>query len=44
MATLHKHRGEKLVFIKGAPEKIVDLCRKNFWGEELNKKKRFTQS
>ncbi|GAQ93918.1 Ca2+-transporting ATPase [Thermodesulfovibrio aggregans] len=38
MATLHKHRGEKLVFIKGAPEKIVDLCRKNFWGEELNKK------
>ncbi|MCX7724708.1 MAG: cation-transporting P-type ATPase [Thermodesulfovibrio sp.] len=38
MATLHKHKGEKIVFIKGAPEKVLDLCNKNFWGEELNKK------
>ncbi len=38
MATLHRHRGEKLIFIKGAPEKIIELCRKDAWGKELNKK------
>ncbi|MCX7988217.1 MAG: cation-transporting P-type ATPase [Thermodesulfovibrio sp.] len=38
MATLHKHKGEKIIFLKGAPEKIIDLCHKNIWGEELNKK------
>lgn len=38
MATLHRHRGEKVVFIKGAPERIIDLCRRNFWGEEINRK------
>ncbi|WP_455364130.1 cation-translocating P-type ATPase [[Eubacterium] cellulosolvens] len=25
MATLHDHKGEKLVFVKGAPEKIFDM-------------------
>lgn len=38
MATLHKHKGEKIIFLKGAPEKIIDLCHKNILGEELNKK------
>ncbi len=38
MATLHKHRGEKVIFIKGAPEKIIELCNKNAWGERLNKR------
>jgi Ca2+-transporting ATPase len=26
MATLHRHGGEKFVFVKGAPEKIIDMC------------------
>ncbi len=38
MATLHRHKGEKVLFIKGAPEKIIDLCRRNIWGEEINRK------
>lgn len=38
MATLHKHRGEKIVLIKGAPEKLIDLCNKNVWGERINKR------
>lgn len=38
MATLHKHRGEKIVLIKGAPEKLIDLCNKNVWGEKINKR------
>lgn len=26
MATLHKHRGRKVIFVKGAPEKLLDMC------------------
>ena len=26
MATLHKQGGEKIIFVKGAPEKILDMC------------------
>jgi Ca2+-transporting ATPase len=26
MATLHKHRGKKIIFIKGAPEKVLGMC------------------
>ncbi|MBZ0155994.1 MAG: HAD-IC family P-type ATPase [Alphaproteobacteria bacterium] len=26
MATLHERGGEKLVFVKGAPEKVLDMC------------------
>jgi len=26
MATLHEHGGEKLIFVKGAPERILELC------------------
>jgi len=26
MATLHEHDGEKLVFLKGAPEKLLHIC------------------
>lgn len=39
MATLHKHRGKKIIFVKGAPEKLLDMCIKNIDGEELDKKK-----
>lgn len=28
MATLNKHRNKKFIFVKGAPEKIVDMCTK----------------
>ncbi|MEW6053280.1 MAG: HAD-IC family P-type ATPase [Nitrospirota bacterium] len=26
MATLHRHSGKKFIFVKGAPEKILDMC------------------
>jgi Ca2+-transporting ATPase len=26
MATLHRHGGGKFIFVKGAPEKILDMC------------------
>lgn len=26
MATLHRHGGKKLVFVKGAPERVLDMC------------------
>jgi Ca2+-transporting ATPase len=26
MATLHEHEGERFIFVKGAPEKILELC------------------
>lgn len=26
MATLHEHGGERFIFVKGAPEKILELC------------------
>ncbi|MEW5744599.1 MAG: HAD-IC family P-type ATPase [Nitrospirota bacterium] len=26
MATLHRHRGRTLVFVKGGPEKVLDMC------------------
>src|SRR3990172_7623283 len=38
MATLHKHQGKKLIFVKGAPERIMDMCVGSADGTELNKK------
>ncbi|MBM4141453.1 MAG: cation-transporting P-type ATPase [Nitrospira sp.] len=38
MATLHKHRGKKVIFVKGAPEKILDMCAKAIENEEVDKK------
>lgn len=38
MATLHKHRGKKFIFVKGAPERIVDMCVKSIGEKELKKK------
>jgi Ca2+-transporting ATPase len=37
MATLHRHRGKNLIFVKGAPEKVLDMCIENITGEELNR-------
>ncbi|MBU4321447.1 MAG: HAD-IC family P-type ATPase, partial [Nitrospinae bacterium] len=36
MATLHNHRGKKFIFVKGAPEKVLDMCMRTVDGEELN--------
>ena len=30
MATLHSHDGERLIFVKGAPERIVEMCEATF--------------
>ena len=38
MATLHKHRGKKFIFIKGAPEKLLDMCTECMIGEGVKMK------
>ncbi len=38
MASLHKYRGKKFIFAKGAPEKILEMCTKDIEGEGINKK------
>ena len=38
MATFHRYREKKLIFVKGAPEKILDMCTGALEGEELNAK------
>ncbi len=37
MATLHKHHGHKLIFIKGTPEKITQMCIRDLSGREIKK-------
>jgi Ca2+-transporting ATPase len=37
MATLHKHRGKKVIFVKGAPEKVLGMCTSAIEGREFNK-------
>ncbi len=39
MATLHEHKGGKLIFTKGAPEKILDMCSLSPEGSRLDKGK-----
>jgi len=38
MATLHSHRGKKIIFVKGAPEKLLELCIKDTFGNPIDKK------
>jgi Ca2+-transporting ATPase len=38
MATLHKHRGRKIIFVKGAPERVLEMCIQSADGMELKKK------
>lgn len=39
MATLHIYKGKKIIFVKGAPEKVLDMCFQDSYGELINKKK-----
>lgn len=37
MATLHKNEdGSKVIYVKGSPEKIVEMCKRQFDGNEEN--------
>lgn len=40
MATLHEHRGRKMIFAKGAPERIVEMCGDDSDQEEILSKAR----
>ncbi|MGC8719482.1 MAG: cation-translocating P-type ATPase [Thermodesulforhabdaceae bacterium] len=37
MATLHAHNGKKYIFVKGAPEKVVEMCVKDGFSDVLDK-------
>jgi Ca2+-transporting ATPase len=39
MATLNKHGNKKLIILKGAPEKVLNMCSKDMQGGQLNKKR-----
>ena len=39
MATLHGYNGKKFIFVKGAPEKIVEMCSQTSSGNPFDKKK-----
>ena len=36
MATLHSHRGKKLIFIKGAPENVLEWCVQRKFDKRVN--------
>lgn len=38
MATLHEHDGKKVLFVKGAFEKVLDMCVRDADGGEIKKK------
>ncbi|MDD5008585.1 MAG: HAD-IC family P-type ATPase [Syntrophorhabdaceae bacterium] len=37
MATLHRHNGKAIVFLKGAPERVLDMCSRLSSGEVLDR-------
>jgi len=39
MATLHDSNSKKFIFVKGAPEKIVEMCSQDSSGDSFDKKK-----
>lgn len=39
MATLHEHDGERVIFLKGAPERVLDMCQSLSSGEALDRTK-----
>jgi Ca2+-transporting ATPase len=39
MATLHEHDGRRLIFLKGAPEKVLAMCKNLPTGEVLDQEK-----
>ncbi len=39
MATLHQHNGKRMIFVKGAPEKIVEMCSKISTGDSFDKQR-----
>src|SRR3989339_771048 len=38
MATLHRHGGKKFIFVKGAPERVLDMCSESEAGDGSKKK------
>ncbi|MEN2985422.1 MAG: cation-transporting P-type ATPase [Thermodesulfovibrionaceae bacterium] len=39
MATLHVYRGKRYIFVKGAPEKVLNMCIKDSFGDEIDREK-----
>jgi Ca2+-transporting ATPase len=37
MASLHRHREKKIIFVKGAPEIVLDMCTRSMVGKGLEK-------
>ncbi|MDH4264873.1 MAG: HAD-IC family P-type ATPase [Deltaproteobacteria bacterium] len=39
MATLHHYNGKKIIFVKGAPEKVIEMCSQTPEGDRLDREK-----
>jgi len=39
MATLHEHEGKRFIFVKGAPEKVLEMCTQSASGDPLDQTK-----
>ncbi len=39
MATLHQDNGKKIIFVKGAPEKVIEMCSQTPEGDRLDREK-----
>jgi len=39
MATLHHYNGKKIIFVKGAPEKVIEMCSQTPRGDQLDREK-----
>ncbi|MFQ5441864.1 MAG: cation-translocating P-type ATPase [Thermodesulfobacteriota bacterium] len=37
MATLHEDKGKRVIFVKGAPERVLDMCTRGTDGENLER-------
>ncbi len=39
MASLHQNNGKKFIFVKGTPERVVEMCSRSSSGDSFDKKK-----
>ncbi|MDM7202697.1 MAG: cation-transporting P-type ATPase, partial [Thermodesulfobacteriaceae bacterium] len=39
MATLHSHRGKKYIYVKGAPERVLEMCIGDSYGNPIDREK-----
>ncbi len=44
MATLHIHKGKKYIYVKGAPERVIEMCIRDGYGNDIDREKILTKA